>query len=191
MRWILVLGLLVGCRAQRPGETGKDTADTGDTAETADSVDTVDTVDTGAIDLGDLALRLTSTGGCADLVAYAVSADLEYALYVRVDGLIAVNPDGSLASYAYTLPDPAAEVVLEVGENVGSNACNDAPEGTVEDVLTATAGDLSISVDESDPEDVRADVFASDLELYSAATNTVATVSSVAILDASVGWLPG
>lgn len=188
MRWILGLLCVVGCRAERPVDTAKDTADTGDSAETADSVDTEGPAPT---NLGDLSLRLTSTGGCADLVAYAVSADLSYALYVRVDGLIAVNPDGTLASYAYTLPDPAAEVYLEVGDRVGSNVCNDAPEGTVEDVLTATAGDLSLSVDEADPEDVRADVFASDIELYSETTNTIATVDSISILDASVGWLPG
>lgn len=188
MRWIVVFGVLAGCRAARPVETGKDTADTADTAETADSVDTVGPAPT---DLGDLSLRLTSTGGCADLLVYAASTDLEYALYLRVDGLIAVNPDGSVASYAYTLPDPAAEVYLEIGEAVGSNPCNDTPFGTVEDTLVATAGDLTISVDEADPDDVRADVFASDLELYSEVSNTIATVTSIAVLDASVGWLPG
>lgn len=188
MRFSLVFLILGACRAQRPGDTGKDSGDTGDSADTADSVDTSDS---GSTDLGDLALRLTHTGGCADLVAYASSADLHYALYVRADGLIALTPDGTVASYSYTLPDPAAVVELDLGESVGSDPCNDTPLGEVEDTLVALTGDLTLSVDESNPDDVRADVFVSDLELYSEATDTVASVSSIAILDAHVGWLPG
>lgn len=140
---------------------------------------------------GDIADRLSRTGGCGDTLVYAVDADDTVELSVSMDGLIE-RAGGAPASSSFTLPDAAVVVQVAQGERVSSATCTDLIMNGGPDVVrtyTATAGTVDVTVRPGDSVS-EADVVLSDVTLATdgEADITVGTFSWTAV---HVGWYAG
>ena len=134
---------------------------------------------------------LTEQGGCGDLFAYAVDAADEVMLTVRLDEPIAAGGDAPF-DLVFTLPDPAAEVKVEVGSSISDAMCDDVIENDgpqVDETWTAVSGTVSAHL-EPDGYGTLTDVTLEDV-VFESPTGEQVTVESLEWTDLSVGWLPG
>jgi len=151
-----------------------------------------------ACDLGEPALgddveeTLTETGGCADLYAYAVDADDEVILEVRLDEPIAAAA-GVDTSLTYAIPDGAVEVTLSVGTRVSDVSCDDVAENggpQIDEIWTAVSGDVELDLVHPTEGDPKADVVLTNVVLESGDGEQV-TIETFSWEDISVGWFAG
>ena len=138
---------------------------------------------------------LTRTGGCGDLVLFAVDEDDEIMLRLDIAGLLPASTEPTTTEHV--LPEEGLELVVEVGERVSDVTCDDAVENggpQVERFYTATAGTAWITTragDGADPDIAYADLLLGDVVLESEKDGEILVIESFAITDALVGWLAG
>lgn len=91
---------------------------------------------------GHLADVLTNTGACGDARFYAHDGGTTMVL-LDMTGVIDGGPVQN-----YTLPDPAAPLVLQVGTNLDNQACTDVIENAtnIQDSWAATSGQITITL---------------------------------------------
>ena len=138
---------------------------------------------------------LTRTGGCGDMVLFAVDEDDEVMLRLDIEGLLtAVNMEPS--DTEHVLPEVGLALVVEVGEQISDATCDDAIENggpQVDRVYIATAGTAWISTrptDSGSPE-ASADLLLEDVIFEDEATGEILNLESFEITDAFVGWVAG
>lgn len=137
---------------------------------------------------------LTETGGCADLIAYAVNSDDTVLLHVLLDGPLEAS-GGQAVTTEVELPDPFALVTVDIGKSVSDATCDDliingGPK--VRETWTAIGGTVSVNVhpEETPGEGPRADVHIDDVLLESPHGDQV-TIDVFDWISLSVGWFPG
>ena len=139
--------------------------------------------------------HLTRTGGCGDLVLFAVDDGDEIMLRLDIQGLLPASTEPTVTEHV--LPEEGLELVVEVGERVSDVTCDDAivNEGPlVERVYTATAGTAWITTrasDSADPDIADVDLLLEDVVLESEDGGESVMIESFEITDARVGWLAG
>lgn len=150
-----------------------------------------------------LELDLTKFGGCADMFMYAYSDSDEMGLFISVSGIVQQAFDSGDDTSTFSIDvgsgDDQARVVLQAGERISTEACNDAviydqrPE--VAEELTATAGTLTFQITpDGEPTDW-GELPADAVLLLNEVEFTTVQGDTVTIDDwgfaAYVGWLPG
>ena len=164
-----------------------------------------DTGDTGASNTftDGLELDLTNFGGCGDIFMYAYSDSDEMGLFISVSGIVeqAFESDDDTSTFSIEVGsgDDQARVILQAGERITTESCNDAviydqrPEVTEE--LTATSGTLTFQITPNgDPTDwgelpAGAALLLNEVDFTTVQGDTV-TIDDWGF-DAYVGWLPG
>lgn len=140
----------------------------------------------------DVEESLTEIGGCADLYVFAVDADDEVILEVRLDEPIAAAA-GVDTSTSYVLPDPAVELTLSVGQRVSDVSCDDVAENggpQIDEEWVAVSGDAALAIHHPADLDPQADVTLTGVVLESPDGEQI-TVESFSWEDITVGWFAG
>ena len=185
---IFLLSLVTGCLG---GENGVD--DTGETGDTGAPNTFTD----------GLELELTNFGGCGDVFMYAYSDSDEMGLFISAAGIVQQafdsGDDTSTFSVDVGSGDGQARVVLQAGERITTEACNDLviydQRPAVSEELTATAGTITFQITPSgEPTDwgelpAGGDVLLNEVEFTTIQGDTL-TIDNWGF-NAYVGWLPG
>lgn len=146
----------------------------------------------------DVADQLTHRGGCADLALYAWSDADDLALHATGQGLVQAAVDaGGSKTWELTLPDSTLSLVLQSGENLSIETCNDIIDDeqrpSVSQSWSPVSGTATLAITgaaEADYElEGSATLSLEDVELEDGAGST-RTLQSYEITSA-VGWLPG
>ena len=183
---LLTLGL--GCE-----KSGDDTGDSSDSGYTEQP----------SAFLSELETDLINFGGCADVFMYAYSDSDEMGLFISASGIVQQAFDSGNASSNFTVEvgsgDDQVRVVLQAGQRVTTEACNDAIDPdqrpSVEEEVVATGGTLNFQITPSgDPTDwgelpAGAEIVLSEVEFTTAQGDTI--IIDDWGFDAYVGWLPG
>ena len=139
---------------------------------------------------------LTRTGGCSDLLVFAVNdADttmltVQFARPLEGAGFVDMTDERDL-------PNPNAQVAVVRGERVSDVTCDDAVEGGGSVVIgrwVAGEGHLSLAVDydEVDPEALPvADVTITGVRLRPPSGEEAVEMDDFTWADVAVGWEPG
>lgn len=138
---------------------------------------------------------LTRTGGCGDLVLFAVDEGDEIMLRLDIEGMLPASEEPSTTEHV--LPEAGLGLVVEVGARVSDATCDDAivnggPQ--VDHVYTATAGTAWITTraDEfGDPDAAQVDLLLEDVVFEATELGETVVIESFEITDARVGWLAG
>lgn len=147
----------------------------------------------------ELAEALESSGGCGDLVVYAVDADKTLLLDVQADGLVqAATEAGEPTTTTFDLATATGvRVILEQGSEIDDAICDDVIENDgpiVDRSWTATAGTLEVTVRPGPTDtasDPRSDVTLTDVVLTPDGRGETLSLPSMTWTDIPVGWFAG
>jgi hypothetical protein len=131
---------------------------------------------------------LTELNGCADLRAYASNEENTILLSVVLDGPIEAGAGHTVIE----LPDPTAEVVVELGSRIADAVCTDVivnggPQ--VRETWAAVSGTLTVDVRPNNGDD-RADLVLEGA-VFESPDGEQVEAGTVSWTDLSVGWFPG
>ncbi len=139
--------------------------------------------------------ELEQTGGCADVVLFAVDADDEVMLHVSTatEGRVAeTTTAGEPQVYAFTLPSDEIVVEVRQGTQVSDATCDDVIENGGPDVIrtwTADGGEATLTLTPS------GDIVAADLTLegvdFSDEDGNTVGIEAFTVHADSVGWYAG
>lgn len=145
----------------------------------------------------------TEISGCGDLFVYATNPEETIMLVADLDGPIAAAKEelalaatgGEPVMREVALPDPFADVQVEIGRDVADAACDDVIENggpRVTEIWEASGGSVRVVVTPSEEPgvDPSADVFLTNILLVSPDGDSV-TVDSFEWEAVSAGWFPG
>lgn len=199
---LFTLASLVGaCQPEKEGATQSTGDSTGDsTGEVGSSDDGgVTEATTGEAPLLEegFAATLTSQGGCADVFIYAQNPGATVSVELRMSDLVKpVVESGVAATTELTLPDAAAQLVVNLGHDLHEDLCTDfvEVEPTIDHFYEAVAGKLSVTVTPGEEGDSpTATVTLEDVTWKLTGEDTSPTVDmpTLTISDVVVGWFPG
>jgi hypothetical protein len=138
---------------------------------------------------------LDRTGGCADVILFAVDADDEVMLHFSTvdEGRVAeASVAGTPLEYAFTLPSDGIELEVRQGTQVSDITCDDVAENGGPDVLrrwTAEGGDLILTLTPGG-DLVAADLVLQDVDFLDEDGNAVG-IDVFTVHADSVGWFAG
>lgn len=139
--------------------------------------------------------HLDRTGGCADVVLFAVDSEDEVMLHLSTveEGRVAETTTAGTPQ-VYVFPLPSDEIVLEVrqGTQVSDATCDDVVENAGPEVFrtwTAVAGKATLTLT-PDGEIVTADLVLMDVDFHDEDGNTV-EIGSFSVHADAVGWYAG
>jgi hypothetical protein len=136
---------------------------------------------------------LTKTGGCADLYAFATNDDDTILLEVQLDKPLD-GAGGVPETFEVTLPDPFAEISVDVGSRISDAACDDLIENggpQVRETWTAISGSLTAEVRPGDETtQSAADVTLTDI-VFESPDGEQVTLESFSWTELTIGWFAG
>jgi len=138
---------------------------------------------------------LDRTGGCADVILFAVDADDEVMLHFSTveEGRVAeATTAGTPLEYAFTLPSDEIELEVRQGTQVSDITCDDVAENGGPDVVRtwmADGGEATLTLTPGG-DLVEADLVLQEVTFLDEDGNTVG-VDAFTVHAASVGWYAG
>jgi hypothetical protein len=171
-------------------KSGDDTGDSGYTEQPSAFLSEVET-------------ELINFGGCGDVFMYAYSDSDEIGLFISASGIVQQAFDSGNIPYNAIIEigpgDDQARVVLQSGQRITTEACNDLviynQRPSVDEEAVATGGTLNFKITPSgDSTDwgelpAGAEIVLSDVEFTTDQGDTI--IIDDWGFDAFVGWLPG
>ena len=145
----------------------------------------------------DFAQELTESGGCADVVFYAVDDSNQILLIAQGEGLIAAAEERGEAEFvtSFELPDAALQVQVETGTRIADAMCTDVIINggpTVLRTYSAVSGTATVTVRLGDESaDARADLSLEAVIVEPVDGGAQVALGSIEITDVGVGWFAG
>ena len=181
-------------------------ANTGCGKEVDDTSQTVYTNDTGdqkPLIVDGLEEELINFGGCGDIFMYSSSSDDKIGIFINAAGIVEEAFAEDVESTSFNMEigsnDGQARVILQTGERITTEACNDAivpgNEPVVFTELTAVSGSVTFIITPTDePTDWGEFPALGEVQLNTVEFTTIEGDSIVIDnwgFSAAVGWLPG